>query len=91
MTTDRPSDPKGPNSIAGDGSHPTGSGGLSLGDTMIQYHAVRRVGDLVEEIVVTRECGRQTGESHVAFHADEKTAVRSMQAANDALFAKGEK
>ena len=34
LTTDRPSDPKGPNSIAGDGSHPTGSGGLSLGDTM---------------------------------------------------------
>lgn len=56
----------------------------------ISYHALRRVDDRYEEILVTRTPGgsyKDMTEEHVAWHDDENEAKVSMGRANAALFA----
>jgi hypothetical protein len=52
----------------------------------IQYYAVKRVGDRVAEVLVTRVGGRQTDELLVTYHPDDETAIEAMGRHNAALF-----
>ena len=51
----------------------------------IRYHALRRSGLEIEQILVTKRDGKTT-ESHVAFHPTQQKAMDAMNAANCALF-----
>jgi len=50
-----------------------------------KYHAIRKNGTEIEQILVVRSNGKTT-ESHVAFHPTQKKAMDAMNAANCDLF-----
>ena len=51
----------------------------------VQYYALKRIGDRVAEVLVTRKDGRWEDELLVGYHADDRTALAAMRKHNEAL------
>ena len=67
---------------------PEGSTKRATGDSKMKetrYHAIRKNGTEIEQILVVRRDGKTT-ERHVAFHPTQKKAMDAMNAANCDLF-----